>query len=578
MKGCVEMKESEIEILERQGCFSDDWSLVDIADGTELGRIRNVYFRGKVSIGKGTEIINVPGGISGVRIGENVRIVNVARIENSPSASYGVGTDIAVLDETGTCPVRIYPGISAQVATIAARMPEYSAKRLLPMIDRHIESFPDIPDIGDGAEILDCGPIIDVRIWPYVKVEGAARLKNGSIVNNSQESRVKSQVSRVKCQESMDMGQESRALTYVGQGVNAENFIIEDASVANGVLLRNTYVGQGCVIDKGFTSHDSLFFANCFMENGEACAVLAGPFSVSMHKSSLLIGCHTSFMNAGSGTNMSNHMYKLGPLHWGVLERGTKTSSNAYIMHGSHIGAFSLVMGEHKTHPDTSHFPFSYLFGDKDGNTIVVPGAMLRSYGLKRDGEKWPKRDRRLGHGIKLHDRISFGILNPQTVSIILKAIDTIDLLLAKNYDKEGYIYHNGLKMKYSSLEKGRRIYELALSKYLHSLKENGSRKTSKEDRALAVRWIDLSGQIIPDTDFKKILDSESIADMEASLDRSVAGLWANELVWTEEMMKDFPGKSTAAQRACEFDSMVDKDHNESLSQIKAEKDLLSAL
>lgn len=82
-------------------------------------------------------------------------------------------------------------------------------------------------------------------------------------------------------------------------------------------MIRNCYVGQGSVIDKGFTAHDSLFFANCSMENGEACAVLAGPYTVSMHKSSLLIGCQTSFMNAGSGTNMSNHMYKFGPVHWG---------------------------------------------------------------------------------------------------------------------------------------------------------------------------------------------------------------------------------------------------------------------
>lgn len=71
------------------------------------------------------------------------------------------------------------------------------------------------------------------------------------------------------------------------------------------------------MIEKGFTAHDSLVFSNCSLENGEACALFAGPYTVSMHKSSLLIGCQTSFMNAGSGTNQSNHMYKLGPVHWG---------------------------------------------------------------------------------------------------------------------------------------------------------------------------------------------------------------------------------------------------------------------
>jgi hypothetical protein len=39
----------------------------------------------------------------------------------------------------------------------------------------------------------------------------------------------------------------------------------------------------------------------------------------------LLLAGLFSFFNAGSGTNQSNHLYKLGPVHQGVLERGCKT-------------------------------------------------------------------------------------------------------------------------------------------------------------------------------------------------------------------------------------------------------------
>ena len=126
-----------------------------------------------------------------------------------------------------------------------------------------------------------------------------------------------------------------KCFAYVGSGVDADNFIIEDGKVSSGCIIRNCYIGQGAELEKGFTAHDSLFFANCSFENGEACAVLAGPYTVSMHKGTLLIGCQTAFMNAGSSTNQSNHMYKLGPVHWGVLERGVKTSSGAYIMFGA---------------------------------------------------------------------------------------------------------------------------------------------------------------------------------------------------------------------------------------------------
>ena len=556
------MKENEIEILESQGCVSDDWSLVRISGDTDLRRIRNVYFSGEVTIGANAEIINVPGGISNVRIGDNVRIVNTARIENSRDAKCGVGIDIAVLDETGKRPVRIYPGISAQIATMAARLPNYAEGKLMPLITRHILDLPDSPEIGDGVEIKDCGPLTDVRLWPGVKVEGARRLHNGSVVNNSGEKRAESG--------------ENVCLAYVGPGVDAENFIIEDAIVTGGCILRNTYVGQGCVLDKGFTSHDSLFFANCSMENGEACSVLAGPYTVSMHKSSLLIGCHTGFMNAGSGTNMSNHMYKTGPEHWGVLERGVKTSSNSYLMHGSRIGAYSLVMGEHKNHPDSSDFPFSYLFGDSNGYTTVVPGAMLKSYGLKRDEEKWPKRDRRLGKGLKTIDRITYNILNPYTVNMILDAIDTSDRLMSLPTDGDGYIGYKGLKIKKKSLEKGKRLYELALRKYIDAVKEQGLTEEEINGGTLSRRWVDLSGQILAESNFNEVLNAGSIPEMEAALDKAAADYSVNERIWMKDRLKDCIDMDTlAALKGTDLDALVEKDRNSTLQQIARENDML---
>ncbi len=551
------MKKSEIERLINQGCYSDNWNQVSISEGTDLSRIRNVYFSGSVSIGDNAEIINVPGGISNVRIGDNVRIVNVARIENSPTATYGVGTEIAVLDETGGRPVRIYPGISAQIAALAARMPEYAKKKLFPMIGKHIESLPDMLEIGDGAEIIDCGPIFDTRIWSDVKVEGASWLRNGSVVNNTDK---------------------KNCLAYVGQGVNAENFIIEDATVANGVILRNTYVGQGAVLDKGFTSHDSLFFANCSMENGEACAVLAGPFTVSMHKSSLLIGCQTAFMNAGSGTNMSNHMYKLGPLHWGVLERGVKTSSNSYLMHGSRIGAFSLVMGDHKTHPDTSEFPFSYLFGDTKGNTTVIPGAMLKSYGLRRDQQKWPKRDRREGHGLKLHDRITFNTFTPYTIGNVLEAIETIDRLIksAKGNDQ---IQHNGLTLKRTSLEKARNIYTLCVYEYLHLRLGDNMNPEDASHSQVAKKWYDLIGQVVSETTLQSAMKAESITEIEDIFDKAHADYQADELAWIASNLKDWTNTDNLySKKSAEFDAFVVSDQQKSLTDISNEKEMLSLL
>ena len=51
-----------------------------------------------------------------------------------------------------------------------------------------------------------------------------------------------------------------------------------------------------------------------------------------------------------------------------VFERAV--GENKRVM-GSEPFAFSLLMGQHKTHPDSSQFPFSYLFGDDRGATVV---------------------------------------------------------------------------------------------------------------------------------------------------------------------------------------------------------------
>lgn len=142
----------------------------------------------------------------------------------------------------------------------------------------------------------------------------------------------------------------------------ARDFIISSGSrVDGGTIIERCFVGQACHLDHGYSASDSLFFSNCRGENGEACAVFAGPYTVTHHKSTLLIAGMFSFMNAGSGSNQSNHMYKLGPIHQGIVERGAKTTSDSYVLWPAKVGPFSLIVGRHYKHSDTSNLPFSYL-------------------------------------------------------------------------------------------------------------------------------------------------------------------------------------------------------------------------
>ena len=208
----------------------------------------------------------------------------------------------------------------------------------------------------------------------------------------------------------------------VGTGVIAENTVVDsDARLTDAAMVFRCHIGRGCVISKGFTAHDSLFFDNCTMESGEAAAIFVGPHAVSCHKATLLIGCRCSFFNAGSGTNMSNHAYRLGPIHHGTLQPGCKTASNTYILWPATFGAGSLIVGNHKHHPDTTDLPFSYLI-EEGGNLSIAPGVALKGAGLVRDLEKWPKRDNRIGC-----KPINCSLMTPDTLAAMRRGMKMLE-------------------------------------------------------------------------------------------------------------------------------------------------------
>lgn len=566
------LSDGQREMLERSGCSASDWERVTVTPDTDLSLIRDVDFEGDVAIGplqgnahirhtrlrncrlgENVAISNVPGGIENCRIGSRAVIDNVARISFEPEAACGVGTVACVLDETGSRPITIYPGLSAQMAALMARMPRWAENSLRPALTEMLDSISPEHAIGEDAVVRDCGPLLNVAVWPGSTVAGASRLANGSIVNNAAS---------------------GRALAFVGSGVDAENFIFEDARVDAGAIVRNSYVGQGAVIEKGFTSHDSVFFANCSLENGEACALFAGPYTVSMHKGTLLIGCQTSFMNAGSATNQSNHMYKLGPVHWGVLERGVKTSSNSYLMLGARIGAFSLLMGAHKTHPDSSQFPFSYLFGDERGATVVVPAQMLRSCGLLRDEKKWPTRDRRLKRKLPFHDRINFDVLNPYTADLMLNALPIVEELLSRDADDDRMVRYKGMKFTRASLERARQLYTLALFKYLHiRLGDNPVFPDADNDTASPDKWLDLAGQLLPRRVLDTILTLDTPQAVEQELSQAAEAYEEDERRWIATRFGEWwrQRANLISEYAAEFDRQVEQDRTDYLADLSAQ-------
>mgnify|MGYP000325669332 CR=1 FL=1 len=343
-------------------------------------------------------------------------------------------------------------------------------------------------------------------------------------------------------------GAESRSICLATDIRVGENSIIaEGASVINSVKIQDCFVGEACQLSNGFTASTSVFFANSYMSNGEACAAFCGPFTASHHKSSLLIGGMFSFYNAGSATNFSNHAYKMGPMHWGILERGSKTASGAYLLMPATLGSFSVCFGKLMHHPNTRNLPFAYLIADGD-KMFLIPGRNITTVGLYRDIKKWPKRDMRALENRK--SIVNFDWLSPYSVGEVLKGKKILENLRDVTGDNVSqYLYHEYI-IPASSLHKGIKYYDIALRIYMGAV----LKRVLKRDPMLTPPttqiglgdWDDLSGLLLPNTEEERIitdLQEGTINTIQQLLERFEeinANYREYQWAWTYQMVCDY--------------------------------------
>lgn len=525
------LNEQEIVQLKEQGCTAVDWNAIDVAPDFKTDNVFYTRFSGNVKLGIFDHEFTLAGGmkkraglyyttlhnvtvgshccienvknyIANYEIGDYTFIENVDIILVDGRTKFGNGVEVAVLNETGGREVMMHDRLSAHQAYIMAlyRHRPVLIERMRTIIEKYAEeNASEVGHIGSHVTIVDSGYIKNVKIGDYCKIEGAGRLKNGSLNSNEE------------------------APVHIGYGVVCDDFIISSGShVEDGTMLTRCFIGQACHLGHNYSASDSLFFSNCQEENGEACAIFAGPFTVTHHKSTLLIAGMFSFMNAGSGSNQSNHMYKLGPIHQGAMERGAKTTSDSYILWPAKVGAFSLVMGRHVNNADTSNLPFSYLI-EQQNTTYLVPGVNLRSVGTIRDAQKWPKRDKRTdSHRL---DQINYNLLSPYTIQKMVKGRTILgDLKRVSGETSETYSYQSA-KIKNSSLNKGIQLYETAIHKFLgNSIIKRLEETNFRSDEEIRSRllpdteiglgeWVDVSGLIAPKSEIEKLM-----SDIEAGV------------------------------------------------------------
>ena len=517
MSNYRQLTQNEIDVLENNVCWAEDWQRVLVDENFKPYNFHRVMFYGDIRLGAFNKMVEVSKGftkhsgindatlrnvtvgndcliekignyINNYTIGNDCYISNICTLETTDDATYGEGSVISVLNEMGDGNVTIFRELNSQLASFMVK--HNNDKNLKQTLQQMIEdelrvSRPDRGYIGNNVKIINAKDITNTIIKGDCEISGAARLSECTVMS------------------SMD------APVFIGTGVICENSIICDGcSINNSVKMQDCFVGEACQITNGFTAEASLFFANSFMANGEACAAFCGPFSASHHKSSLLIGGEFSFYNAGSNTNFSNHAYKMGPMHYGTLERGTKTASGAYVLMPATIGAFSVC------------------FGKQSRKSII-----------------------------------NFDWLSPFTVGEIMQGIQILkDLRHASGDNVTTYNFHEYV-INATSLRKGLKYYDIALRIYMGAVLKR-AQKEGYIGKPVSTtgqgRWIDMSGLLLPESEEQRLVEdikNGNIDNIHDVLDRFVEinnnysdYRWA----WSYQMILDYYQLEELDEAACE--------------------------
>ncbi len=522
-----ELTHEEVETLRAKGCHAEDWKRVLVEAGTKDLHLRRVWFEGDVLLGTGCHLADTA--VSRCTIGRRTRIRNVERLENyvvgddcriyncgsivsGENAAMGCGTTVDVLDETGGRQVNICPALTAQVAYMMAfyRHDPALTLSLRKLVDDWGNGRSDRQGhIGNNVTISYVTAIDDVNVGEGSMIRSAVKLENGTL----------------------------GAETQVLENVSAADFILSDkAMLGTTCVAKHVFLGQAARLGNGFVAHNSLIFANSTLECGETDALFAGPHTVSFHRSTLLIAVATSFFNAGSGTNQSNHYYCTGPVHHGIMERGCKTGSNSYVKWPARLGQFSVVTGSHLHHPDTSCLPFSYLFGN-DGVTTVIPAANMKTCGIMRDVLKWRGRDGRSPRYPQL-DCINYDEFTPYNAERMFQGIN----LLERIRDDETYAERLHFEVSHWRITEGIRLYRLGIRYFFGSAlvarilaaREAGlagdDMLSAGEAEGVDVSvWVDMAGMIAPRSEVDKLCRAVVAGEYKSleALNEAVAGIHA---------------------------------------------------
>ena len=229
------LSSAQIEAVRSLGVTAEDWSQILVSEDFIPSQLQQCHLEGRVEIASNARIVRSR--VCNYRIGEGSLVEGVTALECRRRSSFGNGTGVATMNECGGRTVKIYDTMTAQIAYVMAvyRHRPQTVAALERMIEAYAEErSSEMGEVGRDCRIAGARFIREVRIGDRVEIDGASALQNGTLCDDA----------------------------HIGVDVKAYDFIVcESARIDNGTTLERCFVGESCIMDKGFTAAESRFFA-----------------------------------------------------------------------------------------------------------------------------------------------------------------------------------------------------------------------------------------------------------------------------------------------------------------------------
>lgn len=481
---------SEIEQLERQGNYSDDWSTVRVADPFLVKNVRNSTLS-NCTLGANVTIRDVRL-LSGYTLGANVTLFNIGEMTGG-----GTPKPLEVMNENGGRAIVPFAGMTIGDAYMWAR---YRGRKAFM---QKLEAFTTSEVGSRKSEVGEC-----------CSIKNTTCIRNVDILSSEEDPTVVD-----SCITLID-GVVGYGCT-VEHGVIAERFLLgEHVHLEFGLRLNDTVVG------------DNSTLARCEVGNS-----IIFPSHEQHHNNSFLIAALVMGQSniAAGGTIGSNHNSRTADNEI-VAGRGFWPGLCCSFKHSSRFASYCLLAkGDYPAELDIT-LPFALVNNNVSKDQLEIMPAywwMYNMYAMDRNSKKFAKRDKRV---VKAQ-HIEFDNLAPDTAEEIFRGIMQLRAWMAASTGDTVYAQRQENSRRPTVVlkaEEGLKAYEEMLIYYAMKTVK-GERSKVKGERLND--WLNIGGQLVAKADMEQL-----IADVESG----AIGSWQQVHGRMDALWETYPAQREA--------------------------------